>query len=51
MVGRGTHPELLATVTGYADLVTAYEQAEAERAQERGYDEVAPVTSAGEVTQ
>ena len=27
----GTHTELLATVPGYADLVTAYERAEAER--------------------
>jgi ATP-binding cassette subfamily B protein len=32
---RGTHAELLATVAGYADLVTAYEKAEAERARER----------------
>ena len=35
VVARGTHAELLATVPGYADLVTAYEQAEAERERER----------------
>ncbi|WP_310376502.1 ABC transporter ATP-binding protein [Catenuloplanes atrovinosus] len=29
IVARGTHPELLATVPGYRDLVTAYEKAEA----------------------
>ena len=34
VVARGTHSELLATVPGYADLVTAYEQAEAERERE-----------------
>ncbi len=28
VVARGTHAELLATVPGYVDLVTAYEQAE-----------------------
>jgi len=38
VVARGTHAELLATVPGYADLVTAYEQAEVERAQEQPYD-------------
>jgi len=38
VVARGTHEHLLATVPGYADLVTAYERAEAER--EREYDEV-----------
>ncbi|MFD0786857.1 ABC transporter ATP-binding protein, partial [Micromonospora azadirachtae] len=38
VVARGSHPELLATVPGYADLVTAYEQAEVERAQEQPYD-------------
>ena len=31
VVARGTHQELLETVPGYADLVTAYEKAEAER--------------------
>jgi ABC-type multidrug transport system fused ATPase/permease subunit len=37
VVARGTHPDLLATVPGYANLVTAYEQAEAEREREREY--------------
>lgn len=32
VVARGTHDELLATTPGYAELVTAYEKAEAERA-------------------
>ncbi|MBO4206053.1 ATP-binding cassette domain-containing protein [Micromonospora echinofusca] len=35
VVARGAHDTLLATVPGYADLVTAYEQAEAERERER----------------
>ena len=35
VVATGTHAELLATVPGYADLVTAYEQAEAEREREQ----------------
>jgi ATP-binding cassette subfamily B protein len=39
VVARGRHTELLATVPGYADLVTAYEKAEAERERERAYDE------------
>jgi ABC-type multidrug transport system fused ATPase/permease subunit len=39
VVGRGTHAELLATVPGYADLVTAYERAEAEREQAHRYDD------------
>ena len=39
VVGPGTHPHLLATVPGYANLVTAYEKAEAERERERAYDE------------
>ncbi|HEX2770800.1 MAG TPA: ABC transporter ATP-binding protein [Micromonosporaceae bacterium] len=39
VVGRGPHAELLATTPGYANLVTAYEKAEAERARERAYDE------------
>jgi ATP-binding cassette, subfamily B, bacterial len=39
VVARGPHPELLATVPRYADLVTAYERAEAERERERAYDE------------
>jgi ATP-binding cassette, subfamily B, bacterial len=37
VVARGPHPELLATVPGYANLVTAYEQAEAEREREQAY--------------
>ncbi|WP_329102386.1 ABC transporter ATP-binding protein/permease [Micromonospora sp. NBC_01699] len=37
VIARGTHPELLATVPGYADLVTAYEKAEAEREREKAY--------------
>jgi ABC-type multidrug transport system fused ATPase/permease subunit len=39
VVARGPHRELLATVPGYADLVTAYERAEAEREREHAYDE------------
>ncbi|TDC43695.1 ABC transporter ATP-binding protein [Micromonospora sp. KC213] len=46
---RGTHSELLAAVPGYADLVTAYEQAEQEREQQRGYAEVSPLTSGLEI--
>jgi ABC-type multidrug transport system fused ATPase/permease subunit len=37
VVARGKHPELLATVPGYANLVTAYEQADAEREREQAY--------------
>ncbi|HYN93060.1 MAG TPA: ABC transporter ATP-binding protein, partial [Pilimelia sp.] len=33
VAGRGTHAHLLNTVPGYADLVTAYEKADAERQQ------------------
>nr|WP_205860908.1 ABC transporter ATP-binding protein [Planosporangium flavigriseum] len=39
VVAHGTHAELLATVPGYADLVTAYEKADAEREREKAYDE------------
>lgn len=39
VIARGTHAELLATVPGYANLVTAYERDEAERAREKAYDE------------
>jgi ABC-type multidrug transport system fused ATPase/permease subunit len=39
VVARGRHRELLATVPGYADLVTAYERADAERERENAYDE------------
>ncbi|GGO15809.1 multidrug ABC transporter ATP-binding protein [Micromonospora parathelypteridis] len=50
VVARGTHSELLATVPGYVDLVTAYEQAEVDRAQESPYgDEVAPLPSSLEI--
>ncbi|SCE90987.1 ABC-type multidrug transport system, ATPase and permease component [Micromonospora viridifaciens] len=47
VVARGTHADLLATVPGYADLVTAYEQAEQEREQSRPYDEVSPPLTSG----
>lgn len=47
VVARGTHTDLLATVPGYADLVTAYEQADAEQAQQQGYDEVPPPLTTG----
>ncbi|MBQ1027609.1 ABC transporter ATP-binding protein [Micromonospora sp. C95] len=49
VVARGTHSTLLATVPGYADLVTAYEQAEVDHDRQRTYDEVIPMTSALEV--
>ncbi|MEU7612136.1 ABC transporter ATP-binding protein [Micromonospora sp. NPDC049204] len=50
VLARGTHSELLATVPGYVDLVTAYEQAEVERAQESAYgDEVVPLPSGLEI--
>ncbi|MFK3982157.1 ABC transporter ATP-binding protein [Micromonospora sp. NPDC050397] len=39
VIARGAHTELLATVPGYADLVTAYEKAEAEREREKAYVE------------
>ncbi len=39
VVARGPHDRLLATVSGYADLVTAYERAEAEREREHAYAE------------
>jgi ABC-type multidrug transport system fused ATPase/permease subunit len=42
VIARGTHADLLATVRGYADLVTAYERADAEREREHAYDEVSP---------
>ncbi|GIJ12480.1 ABC transporter ATP-binding protein [Micromonospora andamanensis] len=49
VVARGTHTALLATVPGYADLVTAYEQAEVDPDRQRTYDEVTPMTSGLEV--
>jgi ATP-binding cassette, subfamily B, bacterial len=39
VVARGTHTTLLATVPGYANLVTAYEKADAEREREKAYEE------------
>ena len=39
VVARGTHQHLLATVPGYAELVTAYERTERERQREGAYDE------------
>ncbi len=49
VVARGTHATLLATVPGYTDLVTAYEQAEVDHDRQRTYDEVTPLTSGLEV--
>jgi ABC-type multidrug transport system fused ATPase/permease subunit len=46
VVARGPHRELLATVPGYTDLVTAYERADAERAREHAYDEQSTVDDA-----
>jgi ABC-type multidrug transport system fused ATPase/permease subunit len=42
VVATGTHDELLATVAGYAELVTAYEREEAERIRRHTYEEVVP---------
>lgn len=39
VVARGTHAQLLENVPGYANLVTAYEKAEAEREREHIYDD------------
>lgn len=47
VVARGTHTDLLATVPGYADLVTAYEQADVEQAKQQGYEEVPPPLTTG----
>ncbi|MFG1890791.1 ABC transporter ATP-binding protein [Micromonospora sp. NPDC049051] len=49
VLARGPHTELLATVPGYADLVTAYEQAEVDHSKAETYDEVAPLTSGLEI--
>jgi hypothetical protein len=38
-VAHGRHEELLSTVEGYRNLVTAYEKADAEREREHAYDE------------
>ncbi|HEX8630249.1 MAG TPA: ABC transporter ATP-binding protein, partial [Catenuloplanes sp.] len=47
VVAHGRHADLLATVPGYADLVTAYERAEAEREREKAYDESVAAEGAG----
>jgi len=39
VLAHGTHEELLSTVEGYRNLVTAYERADAEREREHAYDE------------
>lgn len=39
VAAHGTHTELLETVPGYANLVTAYERAEAERAADGEFEE------------
>ncbi len=46
VIARGPHRELLATVPGYADLVTAYERADAERELEHAYDEPSTIDDA-----
>jgi ATP-binding cassette, subfamily B, bacterial len=50
VVATGGHAELLATEPGYANLVTAYERAEAERERERAYEESDDLTANEEVT-
>jgi ABC-type multidrug transport system fused ATPase/permease subunit len=47
VIARGRHADLLATVPGYADLVTAYERADAEREREHAYDEDADIVDEG----
>jgi ATP-binding cassette, subfamily B, bacterial len=44
VVATGTHAELLGSTPGYADLVTAYERAEAEREREKAYEDAAAVS-------
>jgi ABC-type multidrug transport system fused ATPase/permease subunit len=39
VLAHGTHEQLLSTVEGYRNLVTAYEKADAEREREHVYDE------------
>jgi ABC-type multidrug transport system fused ATPase/permease subunit len=39
VLAHGTHEDLLSTVEGYRNLVTAYERADAEREREHAYDE------------
>lgn len=48
VVARGTHQRLLQTVPGYADLVTAYEKAEAERERGLADGSVRPPTGPGD---
>jgi ABC-type multidrug transport system fused ATPase/permease subunit len=50
VVARGPHRQLLATIPGYADLVTAYERADAERQREHEYDEDGDALAAGAPT-
>jgi ATP-binding cassette, subfamily B, bacterial len=45
VVAAGTHTELLGSTPGYADLVTAYERAEAEREREHAYEDEGAVTA------
>jgi ABC-type multidrug transport system fused ATPase/permease subunit len=40
VVAHGTHASLLESIPGYANLVTAYEKAEAEREREHVYDDL-----------
>ncbi|GAA2392291.1 multidrug ABC transporter ATP-binding protein [Catellatospora methionotrophica] len=49
VIATGTHERLLATVGGYADLVTAYEKAEEERERDRLYDEASAAEQEEEV--
>jgi ABC-type multidrug transport system fused ATPase/permease subunit len=51
VVARGGHPELLATVPAYAELVTAYERADAEREQELAEQDVRPPVPRGEASE
>ncbi|MGH3682773.1 MAG: ATP-binding cassette domain-containing protein, partial [Natronosporangium sp.] len=50
VAARGTHADLLARVPGYANLVTAYERADAERERERAWEEDPPETESAGVT-
>ncbi|WP_344082660.1 ABC transporter ATP-binding protein [Luedemannella helvata] len=48
VLAQGTHDALLATVPGYAALVTAYERADADREREHAFDDADLVMDAGE---
>ena len=50
VVARGPHRELLATVPGYADLVTAYERADAERDREQSFVDTVADTSVADTS-